>query len=134
MELPGIHATDTTRKQASTLAMLNPGAVHPWNVTSMYVSLQVHQSGRCISSHTQYYNRWANHEQSAKLSAELYAKTEKKMEEMQITSELTWIEVQFMKKAVDEVIRCRTTLKWTYAMAYYLDSGNQKLLFEDNQR
>ena len=56
------------------------------------------------------------------------------MEEMQITSELTWIEVQFMKKAVDEVIRCRTTLKWTYAMAYYLDSGNQKLLFEDNQR
>ena len=52
MELPGIHATDTTRKQASTIAMLNPGAVHLWNVTSMYVSVQVHQSGRCISSHT----------------------------------------------------------------------------------
>ena len=56
------------------------------------------------------------------------------MEEMQITSELTWIEVQFMKKAVDEVIRCRTTLKWTYAMAYYLESSNDKYLFEDNQR
>lgn len=56
------------------------------------------------------------------------------MEEMQITSELTWIEVQFMKKAVDEVIRCRTTLKWTYAMAYYLEIGNDKYLFEDNQR
>ena len=36
--------------------------------------------------HIQYYNRWANHEQSAKLSVDLYAKTEKKMEEMQITS------------------------------------------------
>ena len=82
----------------------------------------------------QYYNRWANHEQSAKLSVDLYAKTEKKMEEMQITSNLTWIEVQFAKKAVDEVFKCRMTLKWTYAMAYYLEKGNQKELFEDNQR
>jgi hypothetical protein len=41
----------------------------------------------------QYYNRWANHEQSAKLSLDLYVKTEKKMEDMQITSSLTWIEV-----------------------------------------
>jgi ariadne-1 len=32
---------------------------------------------------------------------------------MQITSELTWIEVQFMKKAVDEVEKCRKTLKRT---------------------
>jgi ariadne-1 len=56
------------------------------------------------------------------------------MEEMQITSDLTWIEVQFMKKAVDEVEKCRMTLKWTYAMAYYLDKGNEKELFEDNQR
>ena len=83
---------------------------------------------------SQYYNRWANHEQSAKLSVELYAKTEKKMEEMQITSELTWIQVQFMKKAVDVVFKCRMTLKWTYAMAYYLALGNEKELFEDNQR
>lgn len=65
---------------------------------------------------------------------DLYAKTEKKMEEMQLTSALTWIEVQFMKKAVDEVFRCRMTLKWTYAMAYYLQKGNQKEIFEDNQR
>ena len=65
---------------------------------------------------------------------ELYAKTEKKMEEMHITSELTWIQVQFMKKAVDVVFKCRMTLKWTYAMAYYLELGNEKELFEDNQR
>jgi hypothetical protein len=74
----------------------------------------------------QYYNRWANHEQSAKLSMDLYAKTEKKMEEMQLTSALTWIEVQFMKKAVDEVFRCRMTLKWTYAMAYYCRRGTRR--------
>jgi len=61
-------------------------------------------------------------------------KTEKKMEEMQLTTDLTWIEVQFMKKAVDIAENCRTTLKWTYAMAYYLQNGNQKAMFEDNQR
>ncbi|CAL1706039.1 unnamed protein product [Somion occarium] len=92
------------------------------------------KSRASLERYLHYYNRWANHEQSAKLSVELYAKTEKKMEEMQITSELTWIEVQFMKKAVDEVFKCRMTLKWTYAMAYYLEKGNQKALFEDNQR
>ncbi|KZS98666.1 hypothetical protein SISNIDRAFT_472483 [Sistotremastrum niveocremeum HHB9708] len=92
------------------------------------------RSRASLERYLHYYNRWANHEQSAKLTVDLYAKTEKKMEEMQITSDLTWIEVQFAKKAVDEVSRCRMTLKWTYAMAYYLAKGNQKELFEDNQR
>ncbi|CAA7260706.1 unnamed protein product [Cyclocybe aegerita] len=92
------------------------------------------RSRASLERYLHYYNRWANHEQSAKLSLDLYAKTEKKMEEMQITSALTWIEVQFMKKAVEEVDKCRQTLKWTYAMAYYLAKGNEKELFEDNQR
>jgi len=115
-------------------AMPNQRAVPLSNVTSTYVSL--FGSSPPLTTHptSQYYNRWSNHEQSAKLSLELYSKTEKKMEEMQITSDLTWIEVQFMKKAVDEVEKCRMTLKWTYAMAYYLDKGNEKELFEDNQR
>ncbi|KAJ7699291.1 hypothetical protein B0H17DRAFT_1129353 [Mycena rosella] len=86
-----------------------------------------------LGRYLHYNNRWANHEQSAKLALDLFAKTEKKMEEMQVTSALTWIEVQFMK-AVEEVDKCRMTLKWTYAMAYYLAQGNQKDLFEDNQR
>ncbi|KAJ3757197.1 hypothetical protein EV360DRAFT_46521 [Lentinula raphanica] len=92
------------------------------------------RSRASLERYLHYYNRWANHEQSAKLSIELYAKTEKKMEDMQITSSLTWIEVQFMRKAVEVVERCRSTLKWTYAMAYYLAKGNEKDLFEDNQR
>jgi len=87
-----------------------------------------------LERYLHYYNRWANHEQSARLSADLYSKTEKRMEEMQLTTELTWIEVQFLKKALDEVLRCRMTLKWTYAMAYYLEKDNNKELFEDNQR
>lgn len=57
------------------------------------------------------------------------------MQEMQETSELTWIQVQFAKKAVDEVIKCRTTLKWTYAMGYYLgELGFQRLPYQLPQR
>ena len=56
------------------------------------------------------------------------------MEEMQLQSNLTWIEVQFAKTALDEVFKCRMTLKWSYAMAYYLSRGNQKVIFEDNQK
>ena len=33
---------------------------------------------------------------------------------------------------MEEVDKCRTTLTWTYAIAYYL--GNETCLFQDNQR
>lgn len=52
------------------------------------------------------------------------------MEEIQKTSDLSWIEVQFLKKAVDVTVQCRTTLKWTYAFAFYLSKTNQTELFE----
>jgi ariadne-1 len=95
---------------------------------------QQSKSRASLERYLHYYNRWANHEQSMKLSKDLYVKTERKMEEMQLTSTLTWIEVQFMRKAVAVSEVCRTTLKWTYAMAYYLEKSNEKELFEDNQR
>lgn len=82
----------------------------------------------------QYYNRYANHEQSAKLDKELYEKTEKKMELVQQSSALSWIEVQFLKNAVQVLLEARGTLKWTYCFAYYLARNNQTELFEDNQR
>jgi len=35
------------------------------------------------------------------------------MERMQKSSELSWIEVQFLKEAVETVVQCRNTLKWS---------------------
>ncbi|BGP15687.1 hypothetical protein JCM10213_006142 [Rhodosporidiobolus nylandii] len=80
-----------------------------------------------------YYNRFANHEQSIKLEKDLYARTEKKMEELQEASTLSWIECQFLSKAVETLSRVRTVLKWTYAMAFYLEKNNQTQMFADNQ-
>ncbi|KAG0002677.1 hypothetical protein BGZ80_010986 [Entomortierella chlamydospora] len=92
------------------------------------------KSRASLERYLHYYNRFANHEQSAKLDRDLYMKTEKKMEEMQRTSDLSWIEVQFLKKAVDVLTSCRMTLRWTYAFAFYLARDNMTELFEDNQR
>ncbi|KAI9208112.1 uncharacterized protein BJ171DRAFT_420039 [Polychytrium aggregatum] len=92
------------------------------------------KSRAALEKYLHYYNRFANHEQSAKLDKDLHEKTEKKMEEMQNSSELSWIEVQFLREAVDVLIKSRMTLKWTYAFAYYLERGNATDLFEDNQR
>ncbi|GBC07666.1 hypothetical protein RclHR1_07600005 [Rhizophagus clarus] len=87
-----------------------------------------------LERYLHYYNRFANHEQSAKLDRELYNNIEKKMEEIQQSSDLSWIEVQFLNKAVDILVQCRMTLKWTYVFAYYLARNNQTNIFEDNQR
>ncbi len=92
------------------------------------------KSRAALERYLHYYNRYANHEQSARLDKELYVKTERKMDELQNSSELSWIEVQFLKRALDVTVACRMTLKWTYAFAYYLVSNNQTVLFEDNQR
>ncbi|RKP24720.1 hypothetical protein SYNPS1DRAFT_16757 [Syncephalis pseudoplumigaleata] len=92
------------------------------------------RSRQQLERYLHYYNRYANHDQSARLDKELHTRTEKKMEEMQRTSSLSWIEVQFLRVAVDKLYECRMTLKWTYAFAYYLTRDNQTALFEDNQR
>ncbi|ORX40624.1 hypothetical protein BD324DRAFT_640543 [Kockovaella imperatae] len=92
------------------------------------------KSRASLERYLHYFNRWANHELSAKLDADFYKNTEKKMEAMQQSGNLSWIEVQFAKQAVDTVIRARITLKWSYCMAFYLKRNNQTELFEDNQR
>lgn len=91
------------------------------------------KSRTSLARYLHYFNRWANHEQSAKLDQRLYQSIEQKMEEMQASSELTWIEVQFVKRAADILLDARMTLKWTYAMAFYLQRCNTTTIFEDNQ-
>ncbi|CAH1737077.1 E3 ubiquitin-protein ligase ariadne-1 isoform X1 [Aphis gossypii] len=80
-----------------------------------------------------YCNRYMNHMQSLKFEHKLYASVKEKMEEMQ-QHNMSWIEVQFLKKAVDILCQCRQTLMYTYVFAYYLKKNNQSVLFEDNQR
>nr|OQO24589.1 hypothetical protein B0A51_09000 [Rachicladosporium sp. CCFEE 5018] len=92
------------------------------------------KSRQSLERYLHYYNRYANHEQSAKLDKDIYHKTEKKMSLLQSASNMSWIEVQFLESASKALQQCRQTLKWTYAFAYYLARNNQTEIFEDNQK
>lgn len=91
-------------------------------------------SRKSLERYLHYYNRYANHEQSAKLDKDIYHKTEKKMIQLQSASGLSWIEVQYLNSASQALQTCRQTLKWTYAFAFYLQRNNLTEMFEDNQR
>jgi ariadne-1 len=92
------------------------------------------KSRHSLERYLHYYNRYANHEQSAKLDKDLYLKTEKKMTSLQSQSGMSWIEVQFLETASQALQQCRQTLKWTYAFAFYLARNNLTAIFEDNQK
>jgi ariadne-1 len=87
-----------------------------------------------LERYLHYYNRYANHEQSAKLDKDIYTKTEKKMIQLQTASGMSWIEVQYLNAASQALQTCRQTLKWTYAFAFYLARNNLTEMFEDNQK
>lgn len=55
------------------------------------------------------------------------------MEQMQ-QHNFSWIETQFLKKAVDVLSECRRTLMYTYVFAFYLQQNNMTKIFEDNQQ
>ncbi|KAK5013191.1 E3 ubiquitin-protein ligase dbl4 [Cryomyces antarcticus] len=92
------------------------------------------KSRQSLERYLHYYNRYANHEQSAKLDKDIYLKTEKKMTQLQSSSGMSWIEVQFLEAASQALQQCRQTLKWTYAFAYYLARNNLTEIFEENQK
>ncbi|KAG7453945.1 hypothetical protein MATL_G00264270 [Megalops atlanticus] len=76
-----------------------------------------------------YCNRYMNHMQSLRFEHKLYAQVKQKMEEMQ-QHNMSWIEVQFLKKAVDVLCQCRSTLMFTYVFAFFLKKNNQSIIFE----
>ena len=74
-----------------------------------------------------------NHHQSFNLEKTLNSMVTNKMEEM-MKHNMSWIDVQFLKKSLDTLFECRRTLMYTYAFAHYLKKNNQSAIFEDNQR
>lgn len=56
------------------------------------------------------------------------------MVERQEAQRSTWIDVQFLKHAAEQVIDCRRVLKYTYVLGYFLpDDSAEKQLFEHHQ-
>jgi len=67
-------------------------------------------------------------------ATELHHAMDQKMKEQMELGSMSWIEVQFLKKAVDILIDSRRALMYTYVFAFYQNKSNQKDIFEDNQK
>lgn len=77
-------------------------------------------------------NRFMHHGESLKLEHQLYETVHEKVKLFQQKS-ASWVELQFLPKTVDILCRCRQTLMYSYAFAYYQQKNNHLHIFEDNQ-
>lgn len=112
-----------------------------------FMTHRFQKSRAALQRYLFYCNRYMNHMQSLKfenkvsrfcqswlqsvqsLPFQLYQAVEERMREMQGHG-MSWIEVQFLRNAVDVLCSCRRTLMYTYAFAYYLVKNNQVIIFE----
>lgn len=84
-----------------------------------------------LDRYLHYYQRYHNHGNSKKLGKKLMARTEARMAELQNSSQgSSWIDVQFLKTAMEQVFTLRQVLSFTYVFAYYLEESHEKTLFE----
>lgn len=68
-----------------------------------------------------YYERYANHDKSARLGKELRPAIQQKINMLYEIKSYPIQELKFLSDACLTVITCRNVLKWTYAYGYYLD-------------
>lgn len=92
------------------------------------------RSRSALQRYLHYCNRYMNHLHSMKLEHKLYAAVRAKMEHMQASTQMSWIELQYLQRAVDVLCLCRRTLMYTYVFAFYLRKNNQSMIFEENQK
>lgn len=82
-----------------------------------------------IEKYLHYWKYWNTHRLSQTLEKDLQARIFNKMEILQ--DSLCWIDVQYVKLGLDELIHSRQILKNSYIQAYYLsDTRQEKALFE----
>eukprot|EP01027_Heterolobosea_sp_BB2_P022237 GEZU01032728.1.p1 GENE.GEZU01032728.1~~GEZU01032728.1.p1 ORF type:complete len:506 (-),score=183.84 GEZU01032728.1:127-1644(-) len=84
-----------------------------------------------LEKYMHYYTRYANHDRSKKFESALRSKAQEKMQVLQQANKYTsWVDVEYIQKGVEQLIECRTTLKYTYVFAFYMEQGKEKNLFE----
>ncbi|KAL9651307.1 hypothetical protein ABK040_001259 [Willaertia magna] len=84
-----------------------------------------------LEKYMHYFTRYANHDKSQRFEKQLREKTEEKMKELtQMNKYSSWVDVEYIQKAVNTLIECRGNLKYTYVYGYYLEEGQEKNLFE----
>ncbi|CCD23533.1 E3 ubiquitin-protein ligase HEL1 NDAI_0B05000 [Naumovozyma dairenensis CBS 421] len=91
-------------------------------------------AARRLKRFTFYYRMFNEHEVSAKLDWKLGQTVGIKVKALQEKIGVSWIEGQFLSESIQTLVEGRTSLKWSFAVAYYSDpSHNLTKIFLDNQ-
>eukprot|EP00600_Ochromonadales_sp_CCMP1393_P003405 CAMPEP_0174990518 /NCGR_PEP_ID=MMETSP0004_2-20121128/21372_1 /TAXON_ID=420556 /ORGANISM="Ochromonas sp., Strain CCMP1393" /LENGTH=664 /DNA_ID=CAMNT_0016244147 /DNA_START=79 /DNA_END=2073 /DNA_ORIENTATION=+ len=94
----------------------------------------VEKAKRELDRYLHYYQRYHGHDHALKFASSQRELAEARMVEQQEQQKTSWIDVQFLKQAAEQVIDCRRVLKYTYVLGFYLDdSTGEKQLFEHHQ-
>jgi ariadne-1 len=86
-----------------------------------------------LERYMHYFERYMNHRRARTFGQRSLADIEKKMERLLHEKGYNISEVLFLKEAAQQVIESRRILQWTYVFGYYLDTGQEKDLFEHMQ-
>eukprot|EP01034_Spumella_vulgaris_P024380 gene24380-30721_t len=88
-----------------------------------------------LDRYLHYYNRYQAHDNSLKFAAKQRIAALQKMREMQERQSDAWIDVQYVRDAVEEVIECRRVLKYTYVVGFYMEEWcPERELFASHQQ
>ena len=77
-----------------------------------------------------YFERYNNHDKAEKHARTLSPVIKTKIELLHDIKKYPLNELEFLVEAINEVIRCRQVLKYTYVYGYYLNNTKKQSLFE----
>jgi ariadne-1 len=77
-----------------------------------------------------YYERSNNHGNAAKFAEKDRLKTSERLRKLQNDAKFDWTNNDFLEQAADILIECRYSLKYSYALGFFMDDGPEKNLFE----
>ena len=77
-----------------------------------------------------YFTRYKTHEQSEELEEKLRTSTEEKRKELMQNQKGSYLELDYLINAMEQLFECRKILKFTYPYSYFLTGKNEKNLFD----
>lgn len=89
-------------------------------------------SRAALERYLHHFHRYMNHDASRKLETKTRARAEDTIRALQVANPhaAQWGDVSFVAQGVEVAIQCRTVLKWTYVLAFFLqDKSPEKELF-----
>lgn len=80
-----------------------------------------------LDRYLHFYRRYLNHDASRRYIQKHRQKLVEKMERLQTENKnLSWIDVQFIQEAGEQIEKCRQLLKFTYVLGYYMRDFQQQ--------